>query len=245
MKAAKNDCLVLAMKIAEGMMRSGGETYRAEECCINVLKACGAENVSVIAMPTALMVSADIDGEHRTESASIKSRTVDLKGIELYNSLSRRLVSGELDEKGAFAALEQKSPPATLSPYLYGSVSAALFSLAFGGGAIDLLPAFLTALIAQLFKLFADRISNYSFISVMGSCMITALCARFTVWLIPSCSQEAIIVGGIISMLPGLAITNAVRDTINGDLLSGVSRFADALITAVVIAAGVAITLSA
>ncbi|MBQ7047965.1 MAG: threonine/serine exporter family protein [Clostridia bacterium] len=245
MKSAKNDCLVLAVKIAHGMMCSGGETYRAEECCINVLKACGAENISVIAMPTALMVSADVDGEHRTESVSIKSRTVDLKGIELYNSLSRKLVSGELDETQAFAVLEQKQPPATFLPYLFGSVSAAFFSVAFGGTVADLLPAFITAIIAQLFKLYADRLSNHNFISVMGSCMITALCARLIVWLFPACSQEAIIVGGIISMLPGLAITNAVRDTINGDLLSGVSRFADALLTAIVIAAGVAIVISA
>lgn len=244
MREARNDCLVLAVKIAEGMMRSGGETYRAEECCINVLAACGATDISVVAMPTALLVSAYVDGEHRTETVSIKSRTVDLSGISFYNGLSRRLVSGEIGMDGAFAELAGRSSPGDLWPCIFSTLAAGFFCIAFGGGMADFLPAILAAGLAQLFMHFADKISNYSFISVMGGCMITALCARACVYLVPLCNQEAIIVGGIVSMLPGLALTNALRDTINGDLVSGVSRLADALITAVVIAAGVAIVLS-
>lgn len=241
---AKKDCLVLAIKIAEGMMRSGGETYRAEECCINVLKACGAENISVIALPTALLVSADVEGEHRTESASIKNRGIDLRGIDMYNSISRRLSSGELTVDGAFALLEKRQVGGAFLPALYTAISAGIFAWVFGGNPVDMLPTFLATALAQAFKYYVDKLSNYGFLSVMGSCMITAACARLAVWLLPQCNQEAIIVGGILSLLPGLALTNALRDTINGDLVSGVARFADALITAVVVAAGVAIVLS-
>ena len=45
-------------------------------------------------------------------------------------------------------------------------------------------------------------------------------------------------------MVPGLAMTNAVRDTINGDLVSGSSKAIEALLQAVAIAVGVSIVLA-
>ena len=45
-------------------------------------------------------------------------------------------------------------------------------------------------------------------------------------------------------LVPGLAITNAIRDTISGDLLSGVIRAAEAFLVAVSIAVGIGAVLS-
>ena len=56
--------------------------------------------------------------------------------------------------------------------------------------------------------------------------------------------QTAILIGAIMPLLPGLAFTNAIRDTVNGDLISGVARGADALLKAVAIAAGVGAVLA-
>jgi len=39
-------------------------------------------------------------------------------------------------------------------------------------------------------------------------------------------------------LLPGLAMTNAIRDTIRGDLISGIARGAEALLVASSLAAG-------
>ncbi|MBQ3196134.1 MAG: threonine/serine exporter family protein [Clostridia bacterium] len=244
MKAADNDCVVLAIRIAEGMMRSGGETYRAEECCLSILKACGAIDISVVAFPTAMLVSAYVEGVHRAESVSIKSRGVDLEGIATYNSISRRITAGELDVEGAFEELDRIKSGSPWLSVLYTAVAAGFFSFVFGGGTVDFVPTVLVTAIAQIFKLYADRLGNFNFLSVMLSCIITAALARGVVALFPVFHQEAIIVGGIISMVPGLALTNSLRDTISGDLISGAARMFDALITAVVIAAGVAMVLA-
>ena len=53
--------------------------------------------------------------------------------------------------------------------------------------------------------------------------------------------------GGLVlvqALLPGLAMTNAIRDTVMGDLVSGTARAAEALLVAVAIAAGVGSVLS-
>ena len=42
-------------------------------------------------------------------------------------------------------------------------------------------------------------------------------------------------------LLPGLAMTNAIRDTIRGDLISGIARATEALLVASSLAAGVGV----
>ncbi|MGL5677140.1 MAG: threonine/serine exporter family protein, partial [Cellulosilyticaceae bacterium] len=54
-------------------------------------------------------------------------------------------------------------------------------------------------------------------------------------------NSEAIVIGCIMSLVPGVAFTNAIRDTIGDELLSGISRGVEALFIAVAIAAGVGI----
>ena len=45
-------------------------------------------------------------------------------------------------------------------------------------------------------------------------------------------------------LVPGLAITNAIRDTVAGDFLSGLSRAAEAFLIAVAIAVGTGAVIS-
>jgi uncharacterized membrane protein YjjP (DUF1212 family) len=53
-----------------------------------------------------------------------------------------------------------------------------------------------------------------------------------------------IIVGGIMVLVPGMAMTSAIRDGLAGDVVSAVSRMLEALLTAVAVAAGVALPLN-
>ena len=55
-----------------------------------------------------------------------------------------------------------------------------------------------------------------------------------------NCTMQNIIVGALMPFLPGLPFTNGVRDYIGGDLLSGNSRIAEAVLFALSIAVGLA-----
>lgn len=52
------------------------------------------------------------------------------------------------------------------------------------------------------------------------------------------------IIGSIMLLVPGLTITNAIRDTIAGDLLSGITKAAEAFLVAISIAVGTGAILS-
>jgi uncharacterized membrane protein YjjP (DUF1212 family) len=50
---------------------------------------------------------------------------------------------------------------------------------------------------------------------------------------------DKIIIGDIMLLIPGIAITTAVRDTLIGDTISGITRLADCLVWAAALAAGI------
>ena len=67
---------------------------------------------------------------------------------------------------------------------------------------------------------------------------IVTILAGFLQKLIGS-TVESVIIGVMMPYVPGIAITNAARDTLNADYVSGVARLFDALIQAFAVALGV------
>lgn len=55
---------------------------------------------------------------------------------------------------------------------------------------------------------------------------------------------DQIIIGSLMPLVPGVPLTNSVRDLLSGDLLAGMSRGVEALLTSLSIAGGVALTIS-
>ena len=68
---------------------------------------------------------------------------------------------------------------------------------------------------------------------------LTAALAQLVAYIVPYGSVNAAIVGSIMPLLTGLLMTTAVRDTMYGDLISGMARAVEALLLAACIALGV------
>ena len=56
--------------------------------------------------------------------------------------------------------------------------------------------------------------------------------------------MDKIIIGLVMTLVPGVAITNSVRDVIAGDFIAGQTKMTEALLTATSIALGTGIALS-
>ena len=52
------------------------------------------------------------------------------------------------------------------------------------------------------------------------------------------------ILGMLMNLVPGIALTNAMREFIAADLISGMIKFAEAVVTAIGIAIGVVVSLA-
>ena len=57
-------------------------------------------------------------------------------------------------------------------------------------------------------------------------------------------SLDALIIGCLMLLVPGLAITNAIRDSLSGDLISGMTRGVEAVLIAIAVALGPGLVMS-
>ena len=55
---------------------------------------------------------------------------------------------------------------------------------------------------------------------------------------------ELVVAGAVMPLVPGLAMTNAVQDTMRGDMVSGLSHGAQSILTAFLIAGGALLALA-
>jgi uncharacterized membrane protein YjjP (DUF1212 family) len=78
---------------------------------------------------------------------------------------------------------------------------------------------------------------NNFLLNAIASALIVFLAKTIDTW-VPNIRLDNIIIGGIMILVPGLALTNAIRDTMSGDLVSGTARGVEAIIVTIAIVAG-------
>ena len=77
----------------------------------------------------------------------------------------------------------------------------------------------------------------------MCCCAVAAFIALVIAASLKGASYGPIISGTIMLFVPGVAITNSIRDFLSGDMLAGVTRMVEAILTAVSLAAGAGLVL--
>ncbi len=243
--------LIMALYAGEIMLKSGAETYRVEDTITRLCKSRNFPYVEAYVTPTGIFVSVDSKGESQDEIVTyikrIKSRGINLNKVAEVNNFSRRFVESNMPLDEALATLKAIDNLKPFSQHvdalLGGGLSGAFFALLFGGN----LPAFLGAFIAG--SIVSYTLSDLAktefppFLSNICGGSIAALVAIILSYISPlinvNLDVDIVITGAIMVMVPGVAITNAVRDSIAGDLVSGLARAAEAIIIATSIAVGV------
>lgn len=223
---------------AQMVLENGGETYRVEETAMRMAVGLGLEDVNVVAFPTSIYVNV---GSH-CRIRRITRRGTNTARLARINDVSRRVERGEIGADEAeheLAAIAADAGWHQLTLVAGYGVSAASFSLLFGGNLGSLLAALITGMLVQSIEpLFAHMSMSKLLFSFTGG-FLTALLCEAAGALFSYGSVNAAIVGGIMPMLTGLLMTTAVRDTMYGDLVSGICRAVEALLLASCVALGV------
>ena len=220
------------------MLENGSETYRVEETVLRMAKGLGIERANIAAFPTSIMI--EVQGCARVRR--ISRRGTDTLRIAQVNDISRRVEHGEMGARQAALALAriEAAPGASRRTLIWSyALAAASFSLLFGGDAGTFLVTFFIGIVVQAVRpLFLGMEMGVLFGNFAGG-MFTAVLAQAIHAVLPYGSANAAIVGGIMPLLSGLLMTTAVRDTMYGDLISGMTRALEALLLAASVALGV------
>jgi uncharacterized membrane protein YjjP (DUF1212 family) len=229
------------------ILENGGETYRVEDTILRILEAYGLKEADSFVTPTGIMVSVtDKYGQTVTIVKRIKKRTVDLEKISRVNDLSRKIkAKGMTTEnvKAELTRIDNLQRYSATTTIFFSALAAAFFTLMFGGNVKDFVLSFFIGGIIKYVAIILSSVSiNDFFINILGG-ILAAFFALIGTNLNLSDNLDKVIIGSIMLLVPGLSITNAIRDTIAGDLVAGITRTIEAILVAAAIAVGTGITL--
>lgn len=237
---------VLAGKI---MLQSGAETARVEDTMGRIAHSLGGKESHNYVTPTAIIFSIESEQPTKTKLIRITERTTDLHKVTLVNSVSRRISNGELTLEESYHALKEIESSSNYTYSIPTQVSAAAlasgcFLIMFKGSWYDFLPAFIAGGAGLLSVIFLHRLVPIKFFAEFAASLIIGILSYLFVFTGWGVEIDKIIIGSVMPLVPGLLLTNAVRDLMTGHLVSGISKGAEALLTAFAIGSGIAVVLS-
>lgn len=257
MDLGNQEILEIASRAGRLVLENGGETYRAEETMNRAALSLGAVVSESFVTPTVVMLSVQ-DNDKKTETIihRVKKREINLGKIGSINALSRKISSrteclGRTDcpgKAGFYTTGKQisyvlsrieNSPvyPVKLQVLFYGLVPL-FFSLIFDGTLKDCLGAFVSGCCLRGVMFILSRFNFPSFISTLTEGFFVSFCIRVASCIHIVDNPEISSISVLMVLVPGLAIVNAIRDIIAGDLVAGLARGAEAFIVAAALSFG-------
>jgi len=239
--------LVLATLAGRLMLKSGAETYRVEDTVIRICQSRkDIQHVDAFVIPTGIFISLEFKGELISYIKRVKTISIDLNKISLVNEFSRTFVSTHMSIEDGIKEIKRINKISIYSNIiksLFGAIASGFFCLLFQGTILDFLGAFIVSFIVLSLLNSISKLKLTFFLDKFIGSVFISILSYFLIKLGLGDSLDKVIIGSIMPLVPGVAITNAIRDTMSGDFLSGLSRGMEAIFSALAIAFGVGIVL--
>ena len=241
----RDQTINIAVKMGKILLKSGAETYRVEDTISRCCLAHGYE-VDPFVTPTVIILGNE-DTDSFIRVSRIGYRSTNLSLISEMNSMSYNFAKWDMGYEDTCKWLDKKwRQPAPYGKWmvcLASGIGSAAFAAMLGGNSHDFIAAFITGGLSMvLLKQLGGYRPSAFWENALSGAAIGAL-AIFCCEMDGECTRTNIIVGALMPFLPGVAFTNGLRDYMAGDLISGNSRIAEAMLFATSIAIGLAFSL--
>lgn len=238
----QNQLMELFLDFGEELMNAGAEISRVESSLHYLCQSYGAKKTDVFVITSSIVLTVSFDGaDERTMTRRIlSSGDMDYEKLRRLNALCRQCTA----EPYPAAILKEKilaiagAKPQKLKLYLGNALAAGAFTIFFGGTVYDgILAALFGAFICFLQFFLSPRSPNKVFFLFLSS-LFCGLGIGTVSHFFPLFQMDAIIIGDIMLLVPGIAITEAVRDMLIGDTISGATKLLESLMRAAALAGG-------
>lgn len=236
--------LDLASDLGYELAMCGAETFRVEESVNLVLKAYDIE-AEVFVIPNCMHISIEpVSGRPLTRMRRIGMHGNDLDAVERFSGLSRRICAEHPAPEIAMQWLQetkqQRRYYSLLLYYVGHFLSSFGFAMLFGGTLADGICSGFCGLVVGAVNKLMSRLGANQFFQTLAAAFPMALLAYALGALGLANNPDCVTIGALMLLVPGLLITNAMRDIIYGDTNSGINRLVQVLLIAAAIALGTA-----
>ena len=239
--------ILMASDLGHLLLSSGAEIYRVEESMNRILIAYGVEQNDVFAIPNCIFITITTPGGKTiTKIRRVHRRANNLDRVDRANDLCRRICR----EKTPLETAEKEIRGIAARP-VHGlfmqTVAFCLvsffFTLFWGGVLADAVCSIVCSVCMKGILLMSTRLRAYDFLTNLLSSAAAAFIATAAVGLGLAVNYDKIIIGALMTLVPGITITTFMRDIMAGDLVAGLQRLTESLLVATAIALGVGLVL--
>jgi uncharacterized membrane protein YjjP (DUF1212 family) len=236
----------IALDIGAEILKCGGEIGRVEDTIERICMAYGASRVDVFAITSLIILTVTMpDGRFVTNNKRVKEQGTDLYRLEKFNALSRNICQNTPpadDIESLMKDITQSHEVSIWIPIIGGILASGSFAVFFGGTLIDGIGAAIVSLVVWLANSFkrtgANLVAYTVIISILAGFSSIAL-----VYAGVGTHVDKLMIGSIMLLIPGVGITNSMRDMLSGDIIAGMLRLAEVILVACAIAIGFAISM--
>ena len=234
--------LHIFLDMGDALLSSGAEIFRVEDTLNRMGYACGAAQMNVFVITSSIVITM----EFPQQAACTQTRRIrenggnDFTRLEQLNDLSRHFCCHPLSPQELRKEFDKiiAQKPFPLGKLAGSILAACSFALFYGGSPADTAFSGIAAVLIWCFQQYLRPVCMNdvtfqfaaSFLTGCGICSFKAL--------FPGLHLDKIMIGDIMLLIPGLMTTNAIRDVLIGDTLSGVIRLIVSLLLAAALALG-------
>lgn len=239
-----NEILENVVYAGKILLESGAEIYRVEETIQRMALNCGVEEAQAFVVPTGIMVSIARNNRTETKILRIRSRSVNLHKIDCVNKLSREIELARMENiilKKKLQAIDKEEAYPVWVCLLFSAVATFAFAILFRGSIFEIILSFIIGLLIAI----VSHISKVNEINFFISTLISSFAGVFVTLILPfNFNKDIVIISCVMLLVPGLAITNAIRDSVAQDLSAALNRMLETFFIAIAIALGAILAIS-
>ena len=211
-------------------------------------EALGLKKFNAYVIANGIFASIVVNGKfYSSRICAVPLAPIMLCRVEALNNLSRRIAGGKcssIDIKRELERIEKMNSSGNLLKILASGCGSASFCYLFKGSITDSLVALVGGMVLYIFLIFGVPKANLPkiMVNIIGSLLVSlTCCGLYSIGF--GNNLDRIIIGSIFPLVPGIPLTNSIRNFLENDYLSGIIRLMDTLLTAGCIAMGVGIAM--
>lgn len=239
------EVLDIATRIGYCLLKHGAEINRVEDTAKRICTSYGMDSANIFAIASSIVITVEHNGSAFTQTRRVASVDTNLDRVEHLNALSRKICSQTPSYSQVLSEIEKIENrhlyPPIVSCIAYAVIGGA-FAVFFGGNIYDCIAAFITGFIIRVIMLFMSfMLAPAFFVNTLASAAVV-ICVHVAELIFPQIHTETTTIGVLMNLVPGVLLTNCIRDFVSNDFTSGISRIIEAFLVAAAIALGVAVS---
>ena len=232
----------LLLEIAEVLMISGANTHRVDLNIDRFASALHCESYSLITQKTIILTIIDNEtSENCTKVKNLRPHKIDFAIISSisktsWTALSEGWIHGRIAQEIENIKQQKKYPRIIILSAV--SFAGAGFCKIFGGDYSNVIVAFISTFFGLLVLQTAHKRNFNNYISVFLASLTASLLATLGIYFNLGIQPEAALATSILFLVPGVALINSFTDLIDKNVLNGMVRFTNGIMTVLAIALG-------